>query len=116
MQSLPQMSSPQEMVDDVQVESSAPQDDFETMPKNNASNRDTCPSRRSRGIVWPVTGIGAVARRPCPAGTEMGQASWECNLGPNDEPTWKSQFPDLTGYRKFYFSMRHNRFKVLELA
>ncbi|GFS09433.1 adhesion G protein-coupled receptor L3 [Elysia marginata] len=49
-----------------------------------------CPARVYRGVHWPETRSGSVAREVCPPDTE-GLSSWRC-VGVN----WASQGPDLS--------------------
>jgi hypothetical protein len=90
-----------EMVNEMQIEPNARDGLVETVSKN-VSGRDSCPSRGSRGILWPEVGVGSVARRPCPAGAEKGQASWECVAGRDGQPYWKHDWPDLSGKTREY--------------
>jgi hypothetical protein len=65
--------------------------------RNNDSSRAFCGSRRSRGILWIEISVGGVARRPCPTGSENGQAVWECISGRDTQAIWKNNWPDLSG-------------------
>jgi hypothetical protein len=84
---------PQEVVNERHVDVDA-RDGLEAVSKN-ASSRDVCAARRSRGIVWPDTLVGSVARKPCP---EMGEATWLCVFDRESQlPAWKNNWPNLAG-------------------
>lgn len=66
-----------------------------------------CKKISKRGINWPDTDVGSVAKSPCP-GKSTGEARWVCENKRGG--TWKESGPDLTQCRSLEIKSLRERF------